>query len=142
MQKIGAAITYARRFGLVSLLALESEDDDGETAVGRPEKSADFGQTKSRNPVVASSGNQKSAGIGDGLSVQNAPVQAKVPPGVNRKTINEKISLTSKVLVDSKRATQEEVLIMLKAYGVESKEALNDDQAVKLLNQLETKLNG
>ncbi len=35
MQQIGAAMTYARRFGLVSLLALESEDDDGETAVGR-----------------------------------------------------------------------------------------------------------
>lgn len=35
MQKLGAAITYARRYGLVSLLALEQEDDDGETAVGR-----------------------------------------------------------------------------------------------------------
>src|SRR5580692_8778828 len=27
MQKIGAAITYARRFGVVSLLSLEQEDD-------------------------------------------------------------------------------------------------------------------
>jgi hypothetical protein len=35
MQKLGAAVTYARRIGLVSLLAMEQEDDDGETAVGR-----------------------------------------------------------------------------------------------------------
>lgn len=35
MQKIGASITYARRFTLVSLTALEELDDDGETSVGR-----------------------------------------------------------------------------------------------------------
>ena len=29
MQKIGAAITYARRYAIVSLLCLEAEDDDG-----------------------------------------------------------------------------------------------------------------
>lgn len=34
-QAFGAAITYARRFGLQSLLALQAEDDDGETAMGR-----------------------------------------------------------------------------------------------------------
>lgn len=35
MQQLGAAITYARRFSLQSLLGLRAEDDDGETAVGR-----------------------------------------------------------------------------------------------------------
>lgn len=35
MQKLGGAITYARRYALVSMFALEAEDDDGETAVGR-----------------------------------------------------------------------------------------------------------
>lgn len=34
-QKIGAAITYFRRFGINSLFALKSEDDDGETVAGR-----------------------------------------------------------------------------------------------------------
>lgn len=34
-QKIGAAITYFRRFGLQSLLSVAAEDDDGETATGR-----------------------------------------------------------------------------------------------------------
>lgn len=34
-QKLGAAITYFRRFGINSLFALKSVDDDGESAVGR-----------------------------------------------------------------------------------------------------------
>lgn len=38
MQKLGGAITYARRYTLSSLLALEEADDDGETAVGRAPK--------------------------------------------------------------------------------------------------------
>lgn len=32
MQKVGGAITYARRYALVALLGLEDNDDDGETA--------------------------------------------------------------------------------------------------------------
>jgi hypothetical protein len=32
MQKLGGAITYARRYALVSMLALEDDDDDGEKA--------------------------------------------------------------------------------------------------------------
>ena len=34
-QKIGACITYFRRFTLMSLLALETEDDDGNLASGK-----------------------------------------------------------------------------------------------------------
>lgn len=34
-QKVGSAITYFRRYSLQSLLALEAEDDDAESAVGR-----------------------------------------------------------------------------------------------------------
>jgi hypothetical protein len=33
-QKLGSCITYYRRYSLVSLLALEAEDDDGNTASG------------------------------------------------------------------------------------------------------------
>lgn len=35
IQKLGGAITYLRRYMLKSLLALQDEDDDGETASGR-----------------------------------------------------------------------------------------------------------
>jgi hypothetical protein len=34
MQKLGGAITYARRYSLIALLGLEDADDDGSTAVG------------------------------------------------------------------------------------------------------------
>lgn len=136
MQKIGAAITYARRFGLVSLLALESEDDDGETAVGRG------------NGQAARSNHQASQGGASAAPSQQAPSGAsKVPvqnasnPGASKKTTLEKISLTSKVLVDSKRCTQDEVIAMLQSYGVKTKDELKDDQAQKLLAQLEGKLN-
>jgi hypothetical protein len=39
MQKLGGAITYARRYALVSMLALEDEDDDGNKASARKELS-------------------------------------------------------------------------------------------------------
>lgn len=35
MQKLGGAVTYARRYTLSAVLGLEEADDDGETAVGR-----------------------------------------------------------------------------------------------------------
>ena len=35
MQGLGAAITYARRFGLSAMVGVSPTDDDGETAVGR-----------------------------------------------------------------------------------------------------------
>jgi hypothetical protein len=39
-QKLGGAITYYRRYSLVSLLALEADDDDGNTASGAVQKQA------------------------------------------------------------------------------------------------------
>lgn len=38
-QKAGGAITYFRRYALVSMLALEQEDDDGNVASGKKVKS-------------------------------------------------------------------------------------------------------
>jgi hypothetical protein len=35
MQKLGGAITYARRYSLIALLGLEDEDDDGNQASGK-----------------------------------------------------------------------------------------------------------
>ena len=34
-QAVGSAITYARRYGLVSMMAVPTEDDDGESAMNR-----------------------------------------------------------------------------------------------------------
>ena len=45
MQKLGSAITYARRYGLVSVFGLEQEDDDGNKAMPKtapqPQKTQD-----------------------------------------------------------------------------------------------------
>ena len=36
MQKLGSAITYARRYALISMFGLETEDDDGNSASKKP----------------------------------------------------------------------------------------------------------
>jgi len=45
-QKVGSNITYNRRYSLVTMLGLEDEDDDAESAIGRKvtneEKDIDF----------------------------------------------------------------------------------------------------
>lgn len=38
MQQLGSAITYARRYQIVSMLGLEAEDDDGNMASGKTSK--------------------------------------------------------------------------------------------------------
>lgn len=130
MQKIGAAITYARRFGLKSLLAMEDTDDDGETAVGRGKEA---NTQRAAGPPVNSYTNP----VG---GIRSQP--AATVPGTPLKTILSKITLTSKVLIDSKRASQEELEKFLTSYAVKMKEELTLDQATKLLSQLETKLKG
>ena len=40
MQKLGGAITYAKRYSLVAMLALEDDDDDGNKAVAKPTEEA------------------------------------------------------------------------------------------------------
>ena len=46
MQGLGSAITYARRYSLVSMLGLEAEDDDGNKAVQHKP------QPKAENPAL------------------------------------------------------------------------------------------
>lgn len=86
-------------------------------------------------------------GIDEGVKVeppkQAAPV-ASPKPQVNpekssRETTNKLIQATSKVIIDRKVATLDELVGMVKAYGVSSKEELNDEQASKLLAQLREK---
>lgn len=51
MQKLGGAITYARRYTLGAALAIQTEDDDGQTAVGKG------GFVKAAPPRAAKSSN-------------------------------------------------------------------------------------
>ncbi len=131
LQKIGAAITYARRFGLVSLLSLESEDDDGETVVGRPAPSkaptkapqAAAPAPKTPLPPVPATGRE---------AVKGAQI--------DRAKLNEKIGLAAKVLMDSKRATEAELVGMLSEFKASNKEELSDADAGALYTKLQGRL--
>lgn len=50
-QKFGAAVTYARRFGLQSIVGLPAEDDDGNTASGKVKPTAKTLPNKSKPSV-------------------------------------------------------------------------------------------
>jgi len=118
MQEIGAATTYGRRFGIVSLLAMEQEDDDGETAVGRGKPASSPAAVEKPKEVVQE-------------------IKSPAPAKASRKTILDKITATSKVLLAKKTVSQEDLTKRLSEYNVSSKEDLTDDQAGKLLTQLE-----
>lgn len=46
MQKLGGAITYARRYSLISMLGLEDSDDDGNSAVSSSKPAKKIGVTE------------------------------------------------------------------------------------------------
>ncbi len=50
-QDFGSGMSYSRRYGLMSILCLSAEDDDGETAVGRGGKSASREMPKLSTPT-------------------------------------------------------------------------------------------
>lgn len=41
MQALGGALTYARRYSLSAIVGISQDDDDGQTAVGKPAKPSD-----------------------------------------------------------------------------------------------------
>jgi hypothetical protein len=45
-QKLGSAVSYARRYGVQSLLALNTVDDDGNAASGKTERKSNFNAPK------------------------------------------------------------------------------------------------
>lgn len=49
MQKLGSAITYARRYALIAMFGLETEDDDGNLASGKVSKNNTKTQNKAYN---------------------------------------------------------------------------------------------
>lgn len=75
------------------------------------------------------------------ITTKNSPIQPKIPEGSGKEKLLKQISLTSRVLVDSKRKTQEELVALLEGFGVKSKEDLSESQGKKLLTVLEEELN-
>lgn len=68
-QAQGSGISYARRYGLQSLLCIGAEDDDGESAIGRPKQS--YVKTESKPEVkVETKAPAKSGGFGSKVKVE------------------------------------------------------------------------
>lgn len=67
--------------------------------------------------------------------VQESRAEPLVPKP-SRETLNKSISAHSKIIVEKKLRTLDQLKGMVQAYGVKTKEELNDEQAEKLLKQL------
>jgi hypothetical protein len=119
MQKLGAAITYARRYGLVSLLSLEQEDDDGETAIGRKVEATKIAP-KTPNPTLTPR--------------PAAPITTQ--PVDLRKLARQ----TLKVAVDKKVITLDEVVGLVKSHGKDNLDDLSDDAVKSVLETVKGKL--
>lgn len=133
MQKMGAANTYAKRQGLKALLALEEQDDDGESAVGRgPGKTP---STKEGTPPqrIQSRVEEKKQ------EVVGSP-KGEISSNKDREALNALIRQTGKVLADMKKQPLEETAKLVKSYGVTKTEELTDKQAAEVSEILKGKL--
>jgi hypothetical protein len=84
-QAHGSGISYARRYGLQSLVNLGSADDDGEGAMGRQKQ---FNAPPQRNLVAEVQ--QRSATVPPVASVAPPPVAKSVAQPVAKKTVSFK----------------------------------------------------
>lgn len=75
-QALGSAQSYAKRYGLQSIVALPSEDDDGESAMNRGNKSASKPTSK---PAVSKPAAKPSGGFGGAPA--KAPAKAPARSG-------------------------------------------------------------
>ena len=76
MQQLGSAITYARRYALVSMFGLEQEDDDGNYASGR--------STAQQKPLVKNYSIQEVTQL---AGVKNIPIE-KICDGYKIDSLN------------------------------------------------------
>ena len=130
MQKIGAAITYARRFGLTSLLALESEDDDGETTVGRGTAGA---TTIAGRAAEAKGASIQTQGAADVEQAQAAPTRKEA----KRTQLEKKLNGVAAVLV-AKGITKDVIASTLKkGYNATSSKELDDTKLAAFIGNLE-----
>jgi hypothetical protein len=151
MQQIGAAITYARRFGIVSLLSLEQEDDDGETAVGRgkapapkaaPKASALAAKTPMDRVQVVSSGPIPVHTSPGAIAPVATPAPAPEQPPLDRALCIKTVKMYCKVAVDQKKKTSAEIVSLISSLGAPKVDQLGDSGLETLLTKLKEIVNG
>jgi hypothetical protein len=131
-QALGSAITYARRYGLQSMLSMPAEDDDGESAMDRRSLRKDKQVENAVAQSPAKTSPDKKAPPLDRAEQAPVPQAAK-----SRDETNSLISSTSRVVIAKKVKTIPELQGLMKAsYGTDKKEELTDAQAADFLEQL------
>ena len=147
-QALGSAITYARRYGLQSLLSMPAEDDDGESAMDRGAPR----QGKKVNDEVKAPVQKRAEASAKATAMGRVPEERSAtisPPSStseeapsDRETLNQLITNTGKVLNAKKTLLVAQQREELKKRGAESKEQLTDEQAKEFYIFLKGKLNG
>lgn len=125
IQDEGKQTTYLRRYTLKSLLAMEEEDDDGETSVGRGAARAAIPQAPARpeaKPI------QK--------VLPSSPQNQADPVQETKERLIRLIGVKSKVAVDKKLTTFNVLMGKLKDQEVDCKEDLSLEGAKKVLEFL------
>lgn len=82
-QSLGAAISYARRYGLQSMVSVGAEDDDGESANGR--KQSYTAQVKTNPTIVKTNAGSEAPKIAIGANTTNTLEVPKKGFGVKPK---------------------------------------------------------
>lgn len=146
MQEVGSSITYARRYGLISLLALEAEDDDGELTAGRGKSIVK--EIVKTTPISAAKSQPTSPDFeswtAPPVSFQKAIQNVKeVFPGTeditnNREVILADITACSGIAIAKGKTSREKLIKHIREkYKVDKKENLSLEQAKEFLSYLE-----
>lgn len=137
-QALGSAITYARRYGLQSLLSMPAEDDDGESAMDR--RSLRKGQVDDEAKEVPArrSAPAKAAAMGPVREEPKGTVSASPASAApDRAEVNKLIAKMADVAIKQRKVTLQELKDRLKEkYSVEKKEELSDAQAAEFESYL------
>lgn len=106
-QQLGSSITYMRRYGLLAILNLAADDDDGETATGRGGNSSTGSSTTKRGGVSEA---QKKF-INDLMvrvrKATSLPQMNKVAQELVKKDMPELTSADAKKIIDKLQAEEQ-----------------------------------
>lgn len=147
-QALGSAITYARRYGLQSLLSMPAEDDDGESAMDRRSlrlnEESESGKEDNGGDKKKVSRNVRNTKVSSGS--KTTPVEKKIRSEskgkeAKRETINEMITKNAKVIDARGVMSMDDIKAYMKStYNVEKKEELTDEQAREFYSYLDSRL--
>ena len=146
MQDVGKAITYATRFGIVSLLALPQEDDDGESLSGRgPHTPTSYRpSTGTKSPpkplVLANVGTITSEAKAESPVIQTGATELPF----DRPLILKTAQRYCKVAEDQKKKTRDEIASMVQSVdsGCKKVSDLTDSGLRMFLSNIQEVVNG